>query len=168
MKRLLSPLSLVGVMLVALLVGCHDPQPVTAPRTETSVARQSADGNEFSKNLEDKTIAKDYEIRDGIVCFRSPAAFKEVAQNIAAFVVTFGQSNPTFVSYRQRTDQILEEGKAVATKAEADAFLTRYAEYVVEQDQTLIPRLQMALTQLINPEGLMYIGKILYLYQDDD
>ncbi len=87
---------------------------------------------------------------------------------MVAFVSGLRQSNPTFVSYRQQVDQILERAKAVTTKTEADAFLTRYGEYVVEQDQALVPRLQMVMTQLINPEGLMYIGKLLYFYQGDD
>lgn len=168
MKRTINQILMVGVISTLTLIGCRDTDNVQPPVTTTDAqARQTADDlKRFDAGIEDKAMTQDYEVRNGILYLKNPAVFTKAMENMAEFKAGFSKKNPDFVSFQTLTDQALDKSRAVQTKDEADAFLKQWGRYVREENEMLLPRLVYSFTSLLSKDGLIYVGKRLYVFTE--
>ncbi len=160
--------SLLSAMLAIGVVGCRDNQTITPPTEELSPeaqARKSAENlDRFKEGIEDKTIANDYEVRNGVVHVKNPAVLRKALENLDSFTSSFKQREPGFVSFQNKIDEALEKSQSVSSKAEADVFLKQWGVYVREENEMLFPQLYVRFNHLLSEDGALFVGKRIYLF----
>jgi len=172
MKRTINQILMVGVISTLTLIGCRESQtvqpPVNTPTTDAQARQVADDLKRFDAGIEDKAMTQDYDVRDGVLHLKNPAVFTKAMENMADFKAAFSKKNSDFVSFQTLTDQALDKSRAVLTKGEADAFLKQWGRYVLEENEMLLPRLVYSFTSLLSKDGLIYIGKRLYVFTEKE
>jgi hypothetical protein len=125
----------------------------------------------YSSNTVDETIKGDFVIREGIVHFKDINSFLKVKDIITSLkmeerVAFF--NNQGFISRLSITQQIIDKIRNAKTVEERDRIIQKNSNILlVDGDKTVLSKLtDDGTSAVVTNDGMVYIGKILYMFTD--
>jgi hypothetical protein len=126
----------------------------------------------YAVNAVDESIKGDFELRNGVLHFKNFETFKKVRDSFinlhmperAAFAEKQGFESRISVTY-----DVLEQLRETKSKEDYDNLIKSYSDIIAfdEISQSVISRISDdCIASILNKDGLVFIGKILYKFTD--
>lgn len=136
-----------------------------------NISPQEYNRAEYSKNLVDDSINGEFEVKEGILHFRNIEAFQEVwnkymSSNSEERKSFWGNGN--FSSYASQYEFVIKQLAEATDKVNYDALCSENKHLIkVTEEGNIIPLLgDSFINNFINSEGLLYIGKMIYRFDN--
>lgn len=123
--------------------------------------------NVDNEMLSDATISSDYILKDGAIHFKDIETFKRNALDLNKISFEIKKRHPEFQSMFDINNRILNSISEETKKKSLGAISKENERYLTLTNGIFKPRMKGSISSILNSEGLFYIGKILYYYQDD-
>jgi hypothetical protein len=137
-----------------------------------SLAFENERKQKFATNAVDESIKGDFELKEGVLHFKNVASFMKLRDSFVNLHMPeraeFAEKQG-FESRLSVTFGVLEKLRTQKSKVEFENLIESNADFVVfdEVSQTATSRISDdCLASIINKDGFVYIGKILYKFTD--
>lgn len=156
------------IILLSVLACQQEPVVLRHQDKQNSQLRVAAiDYDSFRKNVVDQTMNKAYEVQGGTLHFKDPESFNNAAQDFDKFISKFNTEYPTFRSRSKVVDEVFKAIEAAKSLQETNVLVKKYNDFVSMEDSVLRAKINGPMASLLNVDGVIYIGRILYFYKDD-
>lgn len=154
---------------VLLTIACFTSCQKTDLEAPAKPSGSEFDRAEYNKNIVDESISGSYSIKNGVMHFRDLKSFDETVAKFKAFSdaqKSLFINDAGFSSYSNEFAKILAKLDNAKDKAEYDKIVSQN-QNILEIDWDGVPRPKIGdqlMNDFINREGLVYIGKVLYMF----
>ena len=169
MKKL-SHISSAGIFILVLAINsCHTSSTDLSPHVNIG-SNRVGDSIAMGRELEDPTLQTDVEVRDGILHFKNLIVFLTLESKLRAALNDDQKKSllnaPGFESLSQAVNKALGVLGDSTKSASVDEVLANNSDILKKRNGILVLKGSRLHSDLINREGLMYIGKVLYRFTD--
>lgn len=156
---------LLGILLY--ITSCQKPEDLKNEITPTVQNRA-----EYDKNLVDESISGLYDVRQGILHFKNLESFQKTWDAIQSATIeerSLFWEKDNFQSYAKQYSEVVQKLSAATNKSDYDSIYAENQDIVkTGENGRLKPQAgDFFINHFINRQGLVYIGKMLYSFGEN-